>query len=125
MKPCWKCPALGKLAQHPNPCPCRCHGRRSKFNARRVSIDGITFDSKREGNYYLQLKQARGSGELLYFLVHAPIHLPGGVRYVCDFVEFWKTGQVVFRDVKGHRTRLYLTKKKMIEALYGIQIQEA
>jgi hypothetical protein len=98
---------------------------RHKFNAVRVEYDGIKFSSKREGNYYLTLMQAQKAGELLFFLRQVPFHLPGGVRYVCDFQEFWKDGSVRFVDSKGFKTESYKAKKKMVEALFPVTILEA
>lgn len=97
---------------------------RHKFGAIRTEVDGVTFQSKREANYYGQLQLAQKSGELLFFLRQVPFHLAGGVRYVCDFVEFWKSGEVRFVDTKGFKTSMYIAKKKMVEALYPITILE-
>lgn len=95
-----------------------------KFNAKRTEIDGISFHSKRESRYYQDLQLARASGDLLFFLRQVPFHLAGGVRYVCDFAEFWKNGEVRFVDCKGYRTSEYIAKKKMVEAMYPITILE-
>lgn len=97
---------------------------RHKFNAKPVNEDGIHFASTKEYNYYKQLMLARQSGDLLFFLRQTPLHLPGNVKYVVDFVEFWKNGDVRFSDVKGMRTSIYLLKKKQVEALYPFQITE-
>lgn len=97
---------------------------RHKYNARRTEINGIKFSSKHEAAYYQKLILAQKSGELIFFLRQVPFHLAGGVRYVCDFVEFWKDGDVRFTDSKGFRTPMYIAKKKMVEAVYPIQILE-
>jgi hypothetical protein len=97
---------------------------RHKFNAARTELDGIKFSSKREAHYYQDLLLARRSGELLFFLRQVPFHLPGGVRYCCDFAEFWRSGEVRFTDVKGLRTPMYIAKKKMVEATYPVTILE-
>ena len=97
----------------------------SKYNNKKATVDGITFDSKKESLYYQKLKLAKQSGELLFFLRQVPFHLPGGVRYLLDFQEFWADGRVQFTDVKGYRTDKYLVKKKMVEDLYyPVQITE-
>ena len=59
-----------------------------KYNARAVVIDGIRFDSVKEGRYYNQLKLRQQAGEVLCFLRQVPIHLPGQTRLVIDFLEF-------------------------------------
>lgn len=94
-----------------------------KFNAVRVEYDGIKFDSKKEGNYYLDLKMAKQSGELLFFLRQVPFHLPGRVTYRIDFQEFWADGSVRFVDVKGMKTKDFIMKKKMVEDLYPVEIE--
>lgn len=98
---------------------------RHKFNATRTECDGISFASKREARYYQQLCLARSAGDLLFFLRQVPFHLPGGVRYVVDFAEFWKSGEVRFVDTKGFKTESYKAKRKMVMALYPVEILEA
>ena len=91
----------------------------NKYNNKKTTVDGITFDSKKEALYYQKLKLAKQSGELLFFMRQAPFHLPGKVRYLVDFVEFWADGRVQFTDVKGMRLPEYIMKKKMVEELYA------
>jgi len=95
---------------------------RHKFGAKRITVDDIKFDSKLEATYYRKLKIAVQSGELLFFLRQTPFHLPGGVRYVVDFTEYWADGEVKFTDVKGMETKEFIMKKKMVESLYPITI---
>jgi hypothetical protein len=97
---------------------------RHKFNAIRLEYDGIKFASKKECNRYKQLKQLQTSGEIAFFLRQVPFHLKGNVKYVCDFVVFWSNGSVTIEDVKGVRTPVYITKKKIVEATYPIKITE-
>lgn len=95
---------------------------RHKFNAQATKRDGIRFDSKAEARYFDKLKLAQKSGELLFFLRQVPIHLPGNVRYVVDFVEFWADSQVKFTDVKGMETDTFKLKRKQVEATYPIKL---
>lgn len=97
---------------------------RHKFGAKRTELDGIKFASKKEATYYQSLNLTIKSGKLLFFLRQVPFHLPGGVKYVCDFMEFWEDGEVRVVDVKGMRTPAYKAKKRMVEALYPITIIE-
>jgi Protein of unknown function (DUF1064). len=96
-----------------------------KFHAVRTEVDGISFPSKKQAHYWADLQLAKKSGQLLFALREAPFHLPGGVRYVVDFIEFWADGTVKFTDVKGMKTTVYIAKKKMVEALYPVTINEA
>lgn len=95
---------------------------RHKFNAVRCEEDGIKFASKKEREHYRSLMLAQKSGDILFFLRQVAFHLPGGVRYVCDFCEFWKDGHVVFTEIKGFETATWKVKKKLVEALYPVTI---
>lgn len=100
---------------------------KNKYRNVRTEVDGILFDSKKEAAYYENLKALKANGLLVppYFLRQVPFHLPGGVRYVCDFLVFRGNQDPQFVDVKGMKTAMYLTKKKMVEAIYKIKILEA
>ena len=98
---------------------------RHKFNAIRTERNGFKFPSKKEAEYYDMLCMLRDTtGDVLFFLMQVPFHLPGNVKYVCDFQIFYKTGYVQFIDVKGVRTPQYKAKKKMVEAIYPVIIEE-
>lgn len=97
---------------------------RHKFNAVRTEVDGVSFSSKKEANYWRELQLAKQSQSLLFALRQVPFHLPGGVTYRVDFAEFWSNGEVRFVDVKGFKTREYINKKKQVEALYPVKIIE-
>ena len=102
-------------------------GLHHKFNATKTELDGFRFDSKKEANYYAQLKQRRDAenGDVLFFLRQTAFHLPGNVRYVCDFQIFKQDGSIEFVDVKGFKTREYINKSKQVEAIYPVKIMEA
>jgi hypothetical protein len=95
-----------------------------KYKAKAQILDGMHFSSKKEANYYSTLMLAKKAGEVLFFLRQVPFHLPGGVRYVVDFVEFWTNGEVRFTDVKGYRLASYIAKRKIVEATYPVTILE-
>ncbi len=99
------------------------HNRSHKFNAKAVVVDGFRFDSKREAEYYRQLKILQQSGEVLFFLRQVPIHLPGNTRYVIDFQVFYTNGIVEFIDVKGVETEMFKLKKRQVEDLYPFEIK--
>lgn len=96
-----------------------------KFNAKPTECDGIKFQSKKEAAYYADLKLRQKDGEVLFFLRQVPFHLPGNIRYVCDFAEFLADGQVRFVDVKGYKTDMYKLKVKQVKAVFGVTIEEA
>lgn len=97
---------------------------RHKFYAKTTELDGITFSSKKEAKRYTELKMLKAASEVLFYLRQVPFHLPGNVRYVCDFMVFWADGEITIEDVKGMKLRLYEAKKKILEATYPIEITE-
>lgn len=96
---------------------------RHKFHAVQTELDGIKFSSKAEAHYYRQLKGRQENGEVLFFLRQVPFHLPGGVRYVVDFQEFWADGTVHFVEVKGAETEAWKIKRRIVEAEYPITLE--
>jgi len=97
---------------------------RHKFRAIVTELDGIKFASKKEAKRYRELELLKKSGELVFFLRQVPFHLAGNVKYLSDFLCFWKDGTVTIEDVKGIKTPMYLLKKKQVEAIYPIEITE-
>jgi len=50
------------------------------------------------------LNTAKDKGELIFWLEQVPFRLPGQIKYVVDFVEFWANGEIVFSECKGFET---------------------
>lgn len=94
----------------------------NKYGAQKTKVDEITFDSKAEALRYQLNKIRIAQGQLQYQLLQVPIRLPGGVKYVVDFIEVMPDGAFVYVDVKGKVTRPFRDKKKMVESLYPIEI---
>ena len=97
---------------------------RHKFKAKQTLVDDIKFPSKAEAKRYLELKKLTDLGDVVFFLRQVPFYLSGGVKYVCDFLVFWKDESITIEDVKGMKTPMYTAKKKMVEATYPITITE-
>lgn len=96
---------------------------RHKFNAKPVKNDGHHFDSKLEFAYFNKLNLEKAAGHVLFFVRRVPFHLPGGVKYVCDFCVFYTDGTVRFIDTKGLETKDFIMKKKIVEELYPVEIE--
>lgn len=109
----------GLLPQRKDPVP----PAPSKFHAVICEADGIKFRSKKERARYLELCALKQAGAC-WFLRQVPFYLPGNTKYLCDFLVFWKNGQVTVEDSKGMRTPLYIMKKKQVEELYPVKIIE-
>jgi hypothetical protein len=104
---------------------------KNKYNNIKTVINGITFDSKKEAAYYgiLKLKQKAGlidrfEMQVRYDLVVHNIKIG---FYKADFVTY-KHGKVFeVIDVKSEMTKklpVYRLKKKLMKAIYGIDIVE-
>lgn len=103
----------------------------SKYNNTRTIVDGIKFDSKAEARRYKELKLLEQAGyiaDLQRQVKYELIPKQGGersVNYYADFVYLEvKTGIKVVEDVKGHRTREYVIKRKLMRQVHGIEIVE-
>ena len=125
---------------------------RSKYKAVKTTIDGITFDIKKEAKRYTELKLLERAGMITHLELQPTFQITvNGVnicKYKADFRYFtvraesnersynskgeWQTptktgdkeGQIV-EDVKGFKTPIYRLKKKLVEACYpGTQIKE-
>ena len=102
---------------------------RSKYNAKRTTVDNITFDSIAESVRYAQLKLLVSAGQIkdLELQPQFPIVVNGKkiCIYKSDF-RYYDTvlEETIIEDVKGMRTAVYRMKKKLTEALYNVKITE-
>ena len=120
-----------------------------KYNNTKVEYDGIKFDSKKEMQRYIVLKDAENSGvisnlelQVKYELIPAvreeyiehlktkdkvktrTLQLP--ITYTCDF-QYLKDGVLIVEDVKASPKMLpkeFVLKEKMMFALKGIRIKK-
>lgn len=103
--------------------------RGNKYRNRRVTIDGLKFDSVKEGKRWRQLTILERSGVInaLRRQVRIPLIVNDVLvcTYVADFTYTDETGRKVYEDAKGYRTREYRTKAKLFAALHpGFSINE-
>lgn len=123
----------------------------SKYNSKKITRNGITFDSRKEYHRYCELLLLERAGliadlrrQVTYELIPAqyesfPRHSektgkplkPGkrcveqSVTYIADFVYLDKqTGQTVVEDTKGMKTKDYIIKRKLMLWVHGIKISE-
>ena len=97
----------------------------NKYHNVLCTADGMRFQSKRERDYYLRdLLPRWNAGEVKWFIRQVRFDLPGNIVYRADFLEVWADGSVHVIDVKGHKTYVYKMKKKQVEQLYPIKIEE-
>lgn len=123
---------------------------KSKYNAKKVEIDGIRFDSVKESRRFLELKAMQEAEvisdlrrQVKYVLIPAQrepetVGKRGGkikgkllereCSYVADFVYKDAQGNTVVEDVKGYRGggayELFKIKRKLMLYVHGIKIIE-
>ena len=108
----------------------------NKYRNQRVTLDGVTFDSRKEANRWSELKLLERAGKITE-LQRQPsfVLIPKQVRcgklierqlvYKADFsYHDEETGQDVVEDVKGLRTKEYIIKRKLMLWEYGIMVKE-
>lgn len=122
---------------------------KSKYGNSKVTFDGYTFDSKREGNVYLRLKDLQSRGYISDLQIHPKWELQPKltetyvkhlktkdkecertvlqpITYEADFA-FYHNGEYVVVDVKISKSLLpkeYQIKKKMMRYVHGITLTE-
>ena len=101
----------------------------NKYKSKKVQVDGITFDSKKESIRYKELKLLLQAGvisdlELQPVFELQPKFKKNGktiraIKYVADFMYYDnEKKKVVIEDTKGFETKDFKLKKKMFEYKY-------
>ena len=107
----------------------------NKYHNKKIVLDGYKFDSKKEANYYNQLKLLQRAGLIRdlelqkTFILQPSFKLNNKTRrqitYKADFTYVsTEDNKIHIIDVKGFKTDVYNVKKKMFEYKYGIEIEE-
>lgn len=99
----------------------------SKYRAKKTTVDGYTFDSKKEAARYGALKILLRSGEISDLVLQPKYPIVFNGVKICDYKADFKyraNGREIVEDVKGVKTPVYRLKKKMVKAVYGIDILE-
>jgi hypothetical protein len=99
----------------------------NKYRNKRTVVNGITFDSKREAARYSELKLLAHAGHISDLQLQPKYVIEvNGVKicsYLGDF-RYWTNGKMIVEDAKGMKTPVYRLKKKLMLAVFGIEIQE-
>jgi hypothetical protein len=108
---------------------------RAKYGNVKTTVDGITFDSKREAKHYdgLLILQATGlirglQRQVKYVLIPRQNDAQGkclfrAVTYTADFT-YWSGDQFVVEDAKGYPDPRWPMKKALMHLVYGILVRE-
>ena len=106
----------------------------SKYHSRKITRDGITFDSAKEYRRWCELSLLERAGTIqglqrqVKFELIPSQRIDGKVierpcTYFADFV-YTENGKMVVEDTKGFRTTDYIIKRKLMLWVHGIQIIE-
>ena len=101
--------------------------RVSKYGAIKVKdpVHGV-FDSRKEYRRFGELKALEAAGEIRGLQRQPEFRMTVNGKHVCDYrADFaYFEGQVrVIEDVKGFQTAEFKLKKKLMSALYNIDVR--
>lgn len=108
----------------------------TKYNNKKITVNGQIFDSKKEASRYKELRLLEKAGAIHDLRMQVKFTLIPAQRdeatgkvierecsYKADFV-YEEDGKTVVEDVKGFRTKEYIIKRKLMLYQYGIRIRE-
>ena len=101
-----------------------------KYNNKKETIDGLTFDSAKEARHYRYLRMLERVGEITELETQKTFELlpkqdgERAVKYSADFCYKDKEGKPVVEDVKGYKTKDYILKRKMMLFFHNVKITE-
>lgn len=108
----------------------------TKYNNKKITVDGQIFDSKKEASRYEELRLLEKAGAIKDLRTQVKFKLIPAQRdeatgkvierecsYKADFV-YSEGEKTVVEDVKGFRTKEYVIKRKLMLWRYGIRIRE-
>ena len=105
---------------------------RPKYGNKKTTLDGITFDSKKEARRYSELLLQERAGVITNlqlqrrFEIVPKDSMGQALYYVADFV-YTENGEMVVEDTKGGKatqTPVYKLKRRLMYKVHGIKIKE-
>lgn len=97
--------------------------RASKYGNESMYVDGIRFDSKKEGRRYGDLKLLERAGQIRNLERQPKFPFVIGDVYVCEYradFAYFENNERVIEDVKskGTKTPIFKLKMRLMEACY-------
>lgn len=102
--------------------------KKNKYRNIKTTVDGITFDSIREAEYYENLKLLKAAGEIKDFGLQPKYELipkftkngvtHRSIAYIADFIITNNDGTTDIVDIKGVETQVFKIKRKLFEYMY-------
>ncbi len=99
----------------------------NKYHARRIEVDGEWFDSQHEASIYYELLLLQKQGLIHNLERQVVFRLNVEDCFICKYIadfQYYLQNDLVVVDAKGVRTPVYKLKKKLMKAIYNIDIIE-
>lgn len=100
----------------------------NKYNAKKVNIDGLKFDSQSEGEYYSELKLQEKAGLIKGIETQVKESFYAYGKFICnyyvDFLVYHNDGSIEYIEHKGLASPLWRMKWKMLVAKYDQEIRD-
>jgi hypothetical protein len=109
--------------------------KENKYHNKKVTVDGLTFDSIKEANRWKELRLMERAGKItglsrqLRIEIVPKTKLHRARHYVADFVYFDKEhGKTTYEDVKGYKKglayQMFTLKRDILYWRHGIEVTE-
>lgn len=101
--------------------------KRNKYGNEVTESHGKRFDSRHEAKVYEELRLRCLAGEFISLATQVAFYLPGGIKYLADFVTMKPDGTSIVWDAKSEATRkdkTYRLKRRLMKECRHIDIQE-
>ena len=105
-------------------------GSRPKYGNKKVTVQGIKFDSKWESERYLYIKSLERAGRVRNLELQVRFALEVNGQKICTYITDFRyekeningDWETIVEDAKGVETPEFKLKKKLMKACLGIEI---
>jgi hypothetical protein len=105
-------------------------GSRPKYGNKKVTVQGIKFDSKWESERYLYIKSLERAGRVRNLELQVRFALEVNGQKICTYIADFRyekenangDWEAIVEDAKGVETPEFKLKKKLMKACLGIEI---
>lgn len=99
--------------------------RQHKYKAKPVRIDGHWFASTKEGNRYKELRFLEAARDIKDLKLQPRFPIVVNKIKICTYVadfKYTQNGREIVEDVKGCDTSISKLKRKLVKAIYEIDV---
>lgn len=101
--------------------------RKNKYGAVRTQVGCLTFASKREAKHYQELKLRERNGSISNLVLQPSYNIEINGQHICkvvlDFYYMDRDRKEHTIDVKGRDNALSKLKRKLVQAMYKIEVE--